>query len=809
MKTLFPGLFLLFCISAMQAQPVTYVVDNFDPGGAGGYSYSGGKIGSVWGNWFGSAFKSLTWDSTSDASNNPSSGSMKISAMFNSTSNQFEIYNNAYPISPPLSGYQYTNFQCDVRFDASSATTTNGGVVSFGHLQFGVETPGFGQDYFGSVDVLATNTNWVHVSIPIDPTSDTNLIQFSVLLIHIYGPFYSSGLNGASTLWVDNIQFIGAPPPTAGACTVDWNDVHQRIDGFGASSAWQSTWTSKQADMLFSTNNGIVYTNKDKTVVSTNNGIGLSLLRTRIAPGGTTVENNIMQMAQTRGARVWSSPWSPAANFKSNTNVNGGSFVGTPANYQAYANQLAGYVAAVQRNYGVSLYALSVQNEPDAIVNSYESCNWSAQQIHDFVPYLYNSLVASNVGSTQIILPESQNWLDYSNLASTAMNDAAVAADVSIIADHNYDGTSGPGNLTKNSYGKALWETEVSLLSGSDGSIANGVYYAQRVHLFLTQAQVNAWHYWWLMTGNSTGNEGLMDTNANPTKRMFALGQFSRFVRPNYYRIGVTNNGPIQVSAFKDSLSASFALVAINSSSVVVTQAFAFTNFTAASSLTPWVTSATLSLASQTAVAVTNGSFSYSLPAMSVVTFVGSADLAPTNILLSGSSVKENLPAGASVGSLSTLTPIPGNTFTYSLVSGPGGGDNAKFGISGNALSTATFLDAAVQNQASIRLRSTDQAGLFMEQTFNIAVLPDSQARKVVSIVPGAGGNPTLTFAGIPGQTYHVLMATNLVPPVPWRPITNSINGTTNFTSNGSGLWSCTDTNAAGSPYRFYRSVEP
>ena len=140
---------------------------------------------------------------------------------------------------------------------------------------------------------------------------------------------------------------------------------------------------------------------------------------------------------------------------------------------------------------------------------------------------------------------------------------------------------------------------------------------------------------------------------------------------------------------------------------------------------------------------------------------------------------------------------------------GTGSGDNAKFGISGSALSTATFLDAAVQNQASIRVRSTDQGGLFMEKIFNISILPDSQARKVVSVVPGANGNPTLTFAGIPSQTYHVLVATNLMPPVLWRAITNSINGTTNFTASGSGSWSCTDTNATGSPQRFYRSVEP
>ena len=59
--------------------------------------------------------------------------------------------------------------------------------------------------------------------------------------------------------------------------------------------------------------------------------------------------------------------------------------------------------------------------------------------------------MASNVASTEIMLPESQNWQDYSNLAVTAMTDPNVAADVGIIADHNYDGANGPTTLTKNS----------------------------------------------------------------------------------------------------------------------------------------------------------------------------------------------------------------------------------------------------------------------------------------------------------------------------------------------------------------------
>jgi hypothetical protein len=41
-------------------------------------------------------------------------------------------------------------------------------------------------------------------------------------------------------------------------CTVDWNDVHQRIDGFGASSAFSGrTWSLATATTFFSTNSGL------------------------------------------------------------------------------------------------------------------------------------------------------------------------------------------------------------------------------------------------------------------------------------------------------------------------------------------------------------------------------------------------------------------------------------------------------------------------------------------------------------------------------------------------------------------------
>jgi glucuronoarabinoxylan endo-1,4-beta-xylanase len=590
----------LLLAGAASGQTITNVVDGFDPAGIRGSSYSGGQIGAIWMNWFGDAFRSVTWDSAADANGNAGSGSMKITANFDgagATPNQFEVYDGLNGIVPGLNGSQFTNFQCDVRFASGSATSPAGATPVFGHLEFGAHN-GFSQDYFGSIDVPASNTNWVHVSIPLNAAADPNLTNITDVLIHIYGPYYSPGLSGAMTLWVDNIKFVGAAPvPTN--CVVAWTNVFQRIDGFGASSAFDSSWTAAQADMFF----------------STNTGIGLSLLRSRIAPDGTTVEAGIMQMARDRGAKIWSAPWSPPAAFKDSHTVNGGNFLS--ASNQAYANQLAHYVQTMKSTYQVDVTALSVQNEPDFNTTNYESCIWTGQQIHDFVPYLYRALSNAGVPSTKILIAESDHWSF--DLTANSINDPVTSNMVGVLAAHDYDYTVAPVN----NGGKPLWETEVSTYENFDGSIANGLYWAGQIHTFLTYAQVNAWHFWWL-SPYPTDNESLVNNAGQPAKRMYVLGQYSRFVRPGFYRIGVVNNSATSISAFKDPASGRFAIVAINSGATDLAQTFNLAAFTA-TSVTPWVTSASLSLASQPAVAITNAAFAYTLPASSVVTFVGQA----------------------------------------------------------------------------------------------------------------------------------------------------------------------------------------
>jgi hypothetical protein len=67
----------------------------------------------------------------------------------------------------------------------------------------------------------------------------------------------------------------------------------------------------------------------------------------------------------------------------------------------------------------------------------------------------------------------------------------------------------------------------------------------------------------------------------------------------------------------------------------------------------------------------------------------------------------ENQPAGTMVETLSTSDADAGDSFTYSLVSGAGADDNAKFQVSGGQLQTSQALDFEARSSLSVRLRRT------------------------------------------------------------------------------------------------------
>lgn len=123
---------------------------------------------------------------------------------------------------------------------------------------------------------------------------------------------------------------------------------------------------------------------------------------------------------------------------------------------------------------------------------------------------------------------------------------------------------------------------------------------------------------------------------------------------------------------------------------------------------------------------------------------------APTAIAISNNSVAENSPLATSVGTLTSTDPDANNTHTYTLVSGTGATDNASFSIVGNQLQVATALDFETKASYSVRIRSTDQGGLFFEQTFtiNVSNVNDAPTSIVLSSGNVAEGEPVGTVVG-------------------------------------------------------------
>jgi glucuronoarabinoxylan endo-1,4-beta-xylanase len=136
---------------------------------------------------------------------------------------------------------------------------------------------------------------------------------------------------------------------------------------------------------------------------------------------------------------------------------------------------------------------------------------------------------------------------------------------------------------------------------------------------------VNAWLYWWLISENNSDDEGLIAENGTIAQRAYMLGQYAKFVRPGYYRIGATHipQTGVTVSAYQQTSSHTLSIIATNYTSSALTQTFNIISAPTFTALTPTQTSATNSLTTLSNVSLTGNSFTYTLPAQSITTFNG------------------------------------------------------------------------------------------------------------------------------------------------------------------------------------------
>ena len=95
--------------------------------------------------------------------------------------------------------------------------------------------------------------------------------------------------------------------------------------------------------------------------------------------------------------------------------------------------------------------------------------------------------------------------------------------------------------------------------------------------------------------------------------------------------------------------------------------------------------------------------------------------------------VYENRPVGTSIGDF-TVSPAGMQNIVYSLETGTGDADNAKFEIVGNQLKNKTILDFETQQTYKIRVKATSPSNFTYEESFQFNILDVNEAPTINTV---------------------------------------------------------------------------
>lgn len=393
----------------------------------------------------------------------------------------------------------------------------------------------------------------------------------------------------------------GAPSVTAATVIVDPSAARQTIRGFGGMNhpVWISDLTTAQRETAFGNSEG---------------QLGFSVLRIHIDEdqANWNLEVATAKRAVELGAIVFASPWNPPAQMVE-TFVHGSQTDAKRLRYDmygAYAQHLNDFYEFMKAN-GVDLYAVSVQNEPD-----YAS-DWTWWTSSEMVRFLQEN--AGSIG-TKVIAPESFQYVK--SMSDPILDDAQALANMDILGAHLY-GTAYqdfPYPLfEQKGGGKELWMTEVYYPNSTDSADLwpQALDVGEHIHHAMVDAGFQAYVWWYIRR-----SYGPMREDGQISKRGANMAHFSKFVRPGHVRIDVASNpqSNVYTSAYRGENS-EIVVIAINKGTSAVSQAFTLEGNTS-SSVSSWVTDASRNVAPQSGISVSNGSFTGTLPALSVTTFV-------------------------------------------------------------------------------------------------------------------------------------------------------------------------------------------
>jgi len=288
----------------------------------------------------------------------------------------------------------------------------------------------------------------------------------------------------------------------------------------------------------------------------------------------------------------------------------------SPDRYNAFAEYLSAVAKGVERVSKIKLNYISPVNEPqwDWSDGGQEGCPYNNTEITGLVraingTFIKNKIEAkvlvSEAGSINYLLaaddkPGKGNQLNdfFNPVSPNYIGDLPTVSKT--IAGHSYFTTSPKALAVKTRAALAdsvaarninFWQSEYCILGDNAGEIDGrkrdlgidaALYLASVIHTDLTVANVSAWQ-WWTAISAYNYKDGLIYVDKNKTdgnyyesKMLWALGNYSRFVKPGAVRVDAKVNEsavlskPLLVSAFEDGRNFTTVFVNQNASDISV-----------------------------------------------------------------------------------------------------------------------------------------------------------------------------------------------------------------------------------------------
>jgi len=379
----------------------------------------------------------------------------------------------------------------------------------------------------------------------------------------------------------------------------DMDKTYQSIKSFGASGAWWSQdiggWSEKNAE-------GVVPRDEiAKLLFDKEDGIGLSAYRYNIGAGSadnkksplitdfwrkthsflnenleydfTKDQNSIWFLEKAReygvSELVFFSNSAPEhltknGNAYGTKDENGISSNLPKENYALYAD----YILDVTEHFineGYNIKYVSPINEPQwEWIGGQEGCHFEPDEMVLFLKVFIERMNARNIKGLELAAPELGEWGNTSyKYYEKIFEDEVLSKEIKTLDVHSY----WSDRAKKLSFKKYLTDLNLldiklrtsewcEMVNGKDFSMYSAINLSDEIMTDLTDLNVTSFHYWIAVSAYDY-RDGLLYVNKytkeiSETKRLYTMGNYSKFIRPGYTRIDAeTDNQKVRVCAFK------------------------------------------------------------------------------------------------------------------------------------------------------------------------------------------------------------------------------------------------------------------